>query len=365
MIRIKTYNFRQALEKTFYLLMILMILILILFFSLIVAYFLKDEFEENITKIETENIRTVFSKSMYIDKILNAELSFWSEEKYKHDVPQSDLNNIGELIENSNQSSINFELKEIPKINYEIPKKFETKILENGKIEIGNTKISNYSKLELNLEELSKPVSMKIDAQTDFLIYHTHATESYTIENQEIENYRTTNSEYNMVAIGKELEKELKKRDFSLLHDTILHDYPNYNGSYAHSLETITKYIKSKNFDFVLDIHRDAISSDLTYGPICEINGEKAAQLMFVVGTNASGLKHDDWIKNLKIALMIQNRANEMYPGLFRDINLSKSRYNQHVSNGAFIIEVGTTGNTLDEAKNSMKYLANVIESFK
>ena len=365
MIRIKTYNFRQAFERFLYLIIFLMILVLILFFSMIMAYFLKKEFEESIMKINEVNIQTVFSKSIYINKVLNNELSFFSIENEKTIVNKEYFINEENLFQNMNQTNINFELKEIPKINYEIPKKFETKILENGKIEVGNTKISNYSNLELNLEELSKPISMKIDAQTDFLIYHTHATESYTIENQEIENYRTTNSEYNMIAIGKEFEKELKKRDFSSLHDTILHDYPNYNGSYAHSLETITKYMKSKKFDFILDIHRDAISSDLTYGPICEINGEKVAQLMFVVGTNASGLKHSEWMKNLKVALMIQNRANEMYPGLFRDMNLSKSRYNQHVSNGAFIIEVGTTGNTLEEAKNSMKYLANVIESFK
>ena len=89
------------------------------------------------------------------------------------------------------------------------------------------------------------------------------------------------------------------------------------------------------------------------------------AQLMFVVGTDGGGLEHPNWKQNLKVAVKIQEKANEMYPGLFRDMNLSKSRYNQHVSNGAFIIEVGTTGNTLEEAKNSMKYLANVIESFK
>lgn len=365
MIRIKTYNFRQAFEKLFYILMFWVLVILILFFTLIVAYFLKKEFEESLKRMNTEKTQTVFSKSMYINKILNDELSFFLNENNEIVNLQNKLNDVEKLTQNSNQSMINFELKEIPKIIYEIPQKFETQILENGKVQVGNTKISNYSSLELSLEELANPISLKIDSQTDFLIYHTHATESYTIKNQEIENYRTTNSEYNMITVGKTLEKELEKREFSTLHDTILHDYPNYNGSYAHSLETVTKYMKSKNFDFVLDIHRDAISSDLTYGPICEIEGERVAQLMFVVGTNATGLKHDTWMKNLKLALMIQNRANEMYPGLFRDINLSKSRYNQHVSNGAFIIEVGTTGNTLDEAKNSMKYLANVIESFK
>ena len=86
---------------------------------------------------------------------------------------------------------------------------------------------------------------------------------------------------------------------------------------------------------------------------------------MFVIGTNSSGLKHDEWMENLKLAIMIQNRAEEMYPGLFRELNLSKSRYNQHVSNGAMIIEVGATGNTLEEAKNSMKYLAAVLDSLK
>ena len=111
-------------------------------------------------------------------------------------------------------------------------------------------------------------------------------------------------------------------------------------------------------------MHRDALSSNLGFRPTANINGETAAKLMFVIGTDACGLSHEEWMKNLKLALMIQNRADEMYPGLFREMNLSKSRYNQHISNGAFIIEVGATGNTLQEAQNAMKYLANVIDSF-
>ena len=365
MIRIKAYNFRQAFQNVIYILMFFIVIILILFFLIIIAYFLKKEFEESIMNYNNGNIQITSSKSTYINKILKNELSIFIDTNIEKNIVSGEQIFNEEFTKNLNKNEMNLELKEISEIDYEIPRKFEVKVLENGKIKVGNVKISNYSNLNLNLDTLSKPLELKVDSNTDFLIYHTHATECYTVSNREIENYRTTNSEYNMIAIGKTLENELKKRDFSTLHDTILHDYPNYNGSYAHSLETVTKYIRSKNFDFILDIHRDAISSDLTYGPVCEIEGEKVAQLMFVVGTNSSGLKHDEWMKNLKLALMIQNRANEMYPGLFRDINLSKSRYNQHVSNGALIIEVGTTGNTLDEAKNSMKYLANVIESFK
>ena len=79
--------------------------------------------------------------------------------------------------------------------------------------------------------------------------------------------------------------------------------------------------------------------------------------MMFVVGTNGSGLEHPNWMENLKLALLIQNTAEEMYPGLFRDLNLAKYRYNQNVSEGALIIEVGATGNTLSDVKNAVKYI--------
>lgn len=62
---------------------------------------------------------------------------------------------------------------------------------------------------------------------------------------------------------------------------------------------------------------------------------------------------------------MIQNRAEEMYPGLFRELHLSNSRYNQQVSEGALILEVGATGNTLEEAKYAMEILAEIIDSMK
>ena len=54
-----------------------------------------------------------------------------------------------------------------------------------------------------------------------------------------------------------------------------------------------------------------------------------------------------------------------MYPGLFRDIHLSTSRYNQHMSDKAVILEVGATGNTIEEAQASMKYFAAILNSMK
>jgi stage II sporulation protein P len=111
----------------------------------------------------------------------------------------------------------------------------------------------------------------------------------------------------------------------------------------------------------VIDLHRDAVGSDSSYGPTVKIGDEVVAQIMFVIGTDGGGLNHPNWQQNLKLAVKVQEKANEMYPGLFRPIIVRNSRYNQNLAKGACIIEVGATGNTLEECMGSMKYLAKVI----
>ena len=111
----------------------------------------------------------------------------------------------------------------------------------------------------------------------------------------------------------------------------------------------------------IIDLHRDAVGSNSNYAPKVKIGDEYVAQLMFVIGTDGGGLEHPNWQRNLKFAVKIQEKANEMYPGLFKPIVLRNSRYNQNVADAATIIEVGATGNTLDECLKSMKYLSKVI----
>ena len=79
-------------------------------------------------------------------------------------------------------------------------------------------------------------------------------------------------------------------------------------------------------------------------------------------GTNAGGLWHPNWNQNLKFAIKVQEKAEELYPGLFKPIMLTTSRYNQHTGKYANIIEVGATGNTLEQCLTSMKYLAKVMD---
>ena len=174
-------------------------------------------------------------------------------------------------------------------------------------------------------------------------------------------NYRTTDLNYSVSRVGDELANYLNGFGFKVNHNTNFHDYPAYTGSYNRSLNTVQGILKDFSSDIIIDLHRDAIGSNSSYAPIVKIGDDIAAQIMFVIGTDGGGLSHPNWNNNLKFAMKVQTKANELYPGLFKPLILRNSRYNQHLSKAACIIEVGATGNTLDQALMSMKYLSKVM----
>ena len=229
----------------------------------------------------------------------------------------------------------------------------------------GSVKIKNQTDIKLTASILKPDYQVK--NKEDIIIYHTHTCESYTQTDEHSYkasgNFRTTDLKHSVVKVGDVLKEKLEGYKFNVVHNNTKHDYPAYSGSYTRSLETIEKILKENaKTEIIFDIHRDAIGSNDKYAPTVEINGEKVAQLMFVIGTNDGGGKHPNWKNNLKFAVKIQEKANEMYPGLFRPINLRSATFNQKVSNAASIVEVGATGNTLEESTASMKYFANVLK---
>ena len=203
------------------------------------------------------------------------------------------------------------------------------------------------------------------------LIIHTHTTESYTPQGEITYNSASTDRSLtdseNMIAVGRVMKKELEKAGISVVHDTELHDYPSYNGSYAHALKSINSYLeKYPSIQVVLDVHRDAIVYDdgTKAKLIKEIEGKDAAQVMIVCGTNEGGLEHPDWRENLKFSVKLQNAVNEDYPGLMRNINLRTERFNGHTTKASIILEMGTSGNTIEEAKYSAELLGKCIGKF-
>ena len=228
--------------------------------------------------------------------------------------------------------------------------------------EYNGVKIKNETEYKLTKEILTPNITIN---KKNVLIFHTHSCESYTpsekYQYKQTGTFRTTDKNYSVVRVGGELDKQLQNYGYNVIHDESYHDYPSYTGSYASSLKTVTQLLeKNKNTDIVIDLHRDAIG-DNTYAPTVKIGDEYVAQLLFVIGGNGSSIKHENWQQNLKFAVKIQEKANELYPGLFKPIILRYSGYNQQVAKAATIIEVGATGNTLDQTLVSMKYLAKVM----
>ena len=115
--------------------------------------------------------------------------------------------------------------------------------------------------------------------------------------------------------VNRSVENVLKKYNYNVVHNMDYHDYPSYNGSYTNSLKTVENILKTTSSDIIIDLHRDAIGSRSDYAPIVKIGeNDIAAQLMFVIGTNQGGLWHPNWNQNLKFAIKIQEKAEEMYP---------------------------------------------------
>ena len=261
-----------------------------------------------------------------------------------------------------------------PEVIADLPPADVASVTINGKDDgypgSGSIYIQNRSKYDIDIPALLKAddgVQLSGD-DVQVLIMHTHGSEAYTPD--PFNNYtptdtdRTTDTNYNVVRVGDEIADILESRGIKTVHSRTLHDSPAYNGSYNRALEDITAYIKKyPSIKVVIDVHRDAMvtQNGTKYKTVAEVNGETTAQLMFVCGTDGGGLVHDSWRKNLSFQMKLQDRLNTEYPGLMRPINIRDERFNQHVTLGSMLLEVGTSGNSLPEALSSARLFANAL----
>lgn len=219
----------------------------------------------------------------------------------------------------------------------------------------------------LLLSELSWDLT---DPGPQVLILHSHATESYTPTQEEpytpSSEYRTLDPEHNMLRVGSALKAALESRGIGVILDTTLHDYPSYPDAYIRSRETAQRILEEyPTISLVLDLHRDAaeLEGGGQLGTHISLNGKDCAQLMLVVGTNGSGRQHPNWRENMALALKLQTQLEKLYPGACRPIGCRRERFNQDLSPGALLIEIGAAGDTLEEALNTVEILAEAIET--
>ncbi|MBQ3021708.1 MAG: stage II sporulation protein P [Clostridia bacterium] len=246
------------------------------------------------------------------------------------------------------------------------PVKAPPKTVLNPEVKISDTTSSG-----LTAENFLSPAPDFLFEDFSVLIVHTHTTESYTSSPKfsyiPSDTDRTTDKNFNMVRVGEEIKNVLESNGIKVYHDTSINDYPSYSGSYNKSAKAIEKNIKKDpSVKIVLDVHRDAIEgkNGEKIKHLTKIDGSDAAKIMLVVGSNQSGLTHDNWEENMRFAVQLQKHTMSLYPDLCRPINFRSQRFNQQLAPGGIIVEVGTNGNTLDEAILGARCFAVSLSDF-
>ncbi len=220
---------------------------------------------------------------------------------------------------------------------------------------------NNATTYPMNLEEI-KNTSLEFSNPT-VLIVHTHTSEAYA----DSSGARSVNDKHNVVRIGEIIKERLSAQGINVIHDTTQNDYPAYNGSYNKALGVIERNIaEHPEIQVVLDVHRDYTArttngEETQLRPVATVDGKKTSQVMLVVGSDHSGLNHPNWRQNLAFAVRINQELDKISESIARPINIRKERFNQHLTRGSLIVEVGAASNYLAESENAAAYIGDAV----
>ena len=209
--------------------------------------------------------------------------------------------------------------------------------------------------------EITNPLPFAVEWNSpdpQILIMHTHATEDYRLSAglwyRPGDGSRTTDRDLNMCAVGRVMADTLNAAGLNTLHNETLNDYPSYTGSYANSRAVVQQYLSQyPSIKIVLDVHRDAIETEngSRMAPVCTVNGRQAAQVMIICGCdNGTSVQLPAWRQNLRFAAAWERSMEAKYPGFTRPVLFSYRFYNQDLTTGSLLIEIGGHGNNLNEA---------------
>lgn len=236
----------------------------------------------------------------------------------------------------------------------------------------GDTYIYNDTSYEPDLDSLlNKKNYLPVPANVEeplVLIVHTHTSEAYSDEGKisytaDEEYARSFNEAENVVAVGKIIAEILTENGIKTIHATNSHD-ETYKDSYSRSAETVRRYLEQyPSIKYVFDVHRDSIikSNGDIVRPVTVVDGEAVAQIMCVVGTSQAGGEDFNWENNLALALALRSSLNDKYSNFVRGTCLRPTAYNQHLAPVSLLIEIGAGGNSLSEAQNAAKLLAQQL----
>ena len=235
------------------------------------------------------------------------------------------------------------------------------------KLNICGIDITNYStNRNIDFESIFNSEDIFFNKQVDKVaLYTTHTSESYAnSQNYKFEYTsprRSVDGNYNMLAISSTPSENLNSKNIKTINSLTPHDYGEYNSAYTNSRMTLATLLEeNEDIAISIDVHRDAIE-DLEFAPKVNIKGYDVAAIMLVMGIGYEGQENPYYMRNLKLALELQELGNKIYPGLFRPMIIRNSIYNQDLKANSFLVEVGASGNTIEEAKLATRCLANLL----
>lgn len=220
---------------------------------------------------------------------------------------------------------------------------------------------------QINADALLSP-EMQIEknaGKPQILIYHTHSQEAFA-------DSVSGDVSATIVGMGDYLTELLtEKYGYCVIHNTSVFDMIDgkldRNAAYNLAEAEISQILEENpSVEVVIDLHRDGLEGEKM---VTDINGKPTAKIMFFNGLSRTArngvidyLPNPYIAENLAFSFQLQLKAEEYYPGFTRNIYLQSLRYNLHLKPRALLVEAGSQLNTVEEEKNAMEPLADILD---
>lgn len=215
------------------------------------------------------------------------------------------------------------------------------------------------------LLEKNMKISME-ESGPKVLIYHTHSQEAFA-------DSKSGDKATTIMGMGEYLAEIMnEKYGIETIHHQGVYDLIDgkLDRSKAYQLaEPEIQKILEENpeIEVVIDLHRDGVGENTHL--VTEIDGKPTAQIMFFNGLSRSRANGDiEYLSNpyiqdnLAFSLQMQLAAARLAPGFTRHIYLKAYRYNMHLAPKTLLVEAGAQTNTVEEMRNAMEVLAEVLD---